>query len=45
MLNIAQCIHCSLKAKVTGKHETFFCRRLHDKICTLRVFIGGIHAY
>jgi len=38
-------IHCSLRAKVTGKHETFFCRRQHGKICVLKVFIEGIHAY
>jgi hypothetical protein len=40
-LNIAQWINCSLRAKVTGEHETFFCRHLHDKICVLEVFIGG----
>jgi hypothetical protein len=44
-LNIAKCIHCSLRAKVNGGYETFFCYRLHDKICILKVFVGGIHAY
>jgi tRNA (guanine37-N1)-methyltransferase len=39
VLNTVQGMHCSLRAKVTGKHETFFCRRLHGKICILKVFI------
>ncbi len=45
VLNIDRGIHCFLKAKVTEKHETFFCCRQHGKICILKVFIGGIHAY